>query len=274
MAKYFTEKFLSNNLDGFGKNGSISLLDCLNSKSTLWQPVLQTTIFTTINDKKYILNGTRKASANPTHPNVVSTPTSLVPREFAAALYKSLSEFDTIKNPISLDKIQADSLQTLARFPESGLSSKLPQTDNMLSFIVANLLARKLGVSHSLEEASSINAIGECRLSMIGAGFSYAADSAPNADGVSEPLFEPLLMFGSVVELNSPKWIPEETESYSNLSWALLDDYQKGVKTKRIEHFNSKFKDPSFEVSADEITVCVRGLCLQTASMVIENSYS
>lgn len=268
MAKYYTIETIENELEGFGKNGTISLSECLNNSKTLWQPVLQTTIFTYIDGQKHILNGTRKASANSTHPNVVSTPTSLLPRCFAAAIYEELADSNEVNQLIDISEVQADNLLTLARFSDDAQTSKLPKTDNMLSFVVANLLSRKLGFSEILELVNSDNSIGECRLSMIGAGFSYAADCPVE----NEPLFEPLLMFGSVIELTSADLIPEETESYSNLSWALLEDYQKGVKTKRIEHFNVKFTDPSFALSADEITVCVRGLCLQTASMVINNS--
>lgn len=265
MAKHYSEKYISENLDGFGKNGSVRLEDCLNSSDTIWQPVVQATIYSVIDNERHVLTGIRKPLANMVHPNVVSTPTSLFPKEYAAALYKSLFQYDELKRSIHLETIQVDKLQILSRFTENP-HINIPTTDNMLSYSVANILARKLGISQSLEYATLNNPIGKCWLSTISAGFCYAADSILNG----EPLFEPLLMFGVVVELKSHDLIPSHSESYDNISWSLLGDYKKGVETKRLEYFNKRKKECEFDLITNEVTVCVRGLCLQTAIITID----
>lgn len=272
MAKHYTEEFIIENLDGFGNKAEISLEDCLKSQKTIWQPVLQATIYSQINGKRHILTGTRKESTNPTHPNVVSTPTSLIPREYALALYQNYASLRENIQSIYFKELNVDDLQVLSTFPSSQKKLNIPNTSNSLSFIVANLLARKLGLSSDLEYATTSNYLAQCYLSMIAAGFCYAADTEPDRKGDTTPLFEPLLMFGVVVELESWEAIPEETDAYDNLSWSLIEDYQNGVTTKKIEFFNKKFRDPIYHSDDNRIKVCVRGLCLQTAKIIISNN--
>lgn len=271
MAKHYTEEYISSYLEGFGEQAPISLKSCLKSKDTLWQPVLQTTIYSNRNGKKHILTGTRKESTNPTHPNVVSTPTSLIPKEVALALYQNFFSLSDIDNKIYFNELNVDDLQLLYKFPKDQRKWNIPDTSNLLPFVVANILARKLGLGSELEFATTKKYIASCHLSMIAAGFCYAADSKPDDDNFKTPLFEPLLMFGVTVELTQGIKIPDNTDSYDNLSWSTINDYQDGVRTKELKYFNKKFLDSSFQNKSNKVKVCVRGLCLQTANIIIDS---
>jgi hypothetical protein len=216
-----------------------------------------------------VLTGTRRADTNPTHPNVISTPTSMLPLGFARCYFESIADSAVETAPIHFTELRADDLRTMARFSESAPRTPVPDPSSELSYLVGDLLARKLGGGPAMESASREKPLGSCRFSMIGAGFSYVADR-PTADPESpEPLYEPLLMFGAVLELDDPALIPEHTDSYKDLCWTAPADYAEGVRTKRIESFNPKFLHLAEEADSDSVTVCARGLCLQTTNKVI-----
>ncbi|MEU7480715.1 hypothetical protein AB0A63_32405 [Lentzea sp. NPDC042327] len=250
-------------------NRVTTLRECLEPGS-LWQPVLQLTIVTDIDGEPHVLNGTRRASANRTHPNVVSTPTSMLPVPLASAILDDSKGSLEEELPLLLDEVRSDDLRVVARYAENDVRP-VPRTAEALPYAVADLLARKLGCGTALEHATAEEPLATCSLSMVGGGFSYAADGDLDEDGLAEPLFEPLLMFGVVVRWQDPAVFPERTESYDGIVWTRLPDYQEGVRTKRIEAFNPKFAEPDYIADADEISVCVRGLCLQTANIIIES---
>ena len=268
MAKFYAASELDGTLTGFRSRGPATLSECLAS-GTLWQPVFQCTIMANTGDGMSVLTGTRRADSNPTHPNVISTPTSMLPLEFARCYADGMASSAAELAPVHLTELRADDLRTVARFPEDGQRNVVPDPSSALSFLVGDLLARKLGCEAAMEAASREKPLGTCRFSMIGAGFSYVADR-PTADPESpEPLFEPLLMFGAVLELDDPALIPENTSSYKDLCWTSPADYAEGVRTKRIESFNPKFLDLADETDSDTVTVCARGLCLQTTHKVL-----
>lgn len=268
MAKFYGESELDGILTGFRSRGPATLAECL-APGTLWQPVFQCTVMANTADGPSVLTGTRRADTNPTHPNVISTPTSMLPLEFARCYFESIAESATDLTPLHLTELRADDLRTVARFPESGQRNVIPDPSSALSFLVGDLLARKLGCEAAMEAASREKPLGTCRFSMVGAGFSYVADR-PTADPESpEPLYEPLLMFGAILEVEDPTVIPEHTSSYKDLCWTAPRDYAEGVRTKRIESFNPKFLDLADEADSDTVTVCARGLCLQTTHKVL-----
>ncbi|WP_234430759.1 hypothetical protein [Streptomyces sp. NRRL F-4489] len=217
-----------------------------------------------------MLTGTRRADSNPTHPNVISTPTSMLPLEFARCYAESVQEAAADLIPVHLTELRADDLRTVARFPEDRQRrAVVPDPSSALPYLVGDLLARKLGCEAAMEAATREKPLGECRFSMIGAGFSYVADRPTDDPEAPEPLFEPLLMFGGILELKDPAVIPEHTSSYKDLCWTAPADYAEGVRTKRIESFNPKFLDLADSADSDRVTVCARGLCLQTTHKVL-----
>lgn len=268
MAKFYAGSELDGVLAGFRSRGPATLKECL-APGTLWQPVLQITVMANTANGTSVLTGTRRADTNPTHPNVISTPTSMLPLEFARCYFESIAESATDLLPVHFTEIRADDLRTMARFPEAARRSPVPDPSSELSYLVGDLLARKLGAGTAMESASREKPLGNCRFSMIGAGFSYVADRPTNDPESPEPLYEPLLMFGAILELDDPTVLPEHTDSYKDLCWTAPDDYAEGVRTKRIERFNPKFLDTADDADSDSVTVCARGLCLQTANEVL-----
>ncbi|WP_307711394.1 hypothetical protein [Streptomyces sp. V4I23] len=193
----------------------------------------------------------------------------MLPLSFARCYFESIADSAVKTAPIHFTELRADDLRTMARFPESAPRTPVPDPSSELSYLVGDLLARKLGGGRAMESASREKPLGSCRFSMVGAGFCYVADR-PTADPESpEPLFEPLLMFGAVLELDDSTLIPEHTDSYKDLCWTPPADYAEGVRTKRIESFNPKFLNIAEEADSDSVTVCARGLCLQTTNKVI-----
>lgn len=269
MAKFYAESELDGTLTGFRSRGPATLQECL-QPGTLWQPVFQLTVMANTGEGRSVLTGTRRAESNPTHPNVISTPTSMLPLEFARCCFESMAGSAVDLASIHLTELRADDLRTVARFPEDGQPrSVVPDPSCALPYLVGDLLARKLGCEGAMEAASREKPLGRCRLSMIGAGFSYVADRPTEDPETPEPLFEPLLMFGAILELEDPTVIPEHTSSYKDLCWTAPEDYAEGVRTKRIESFNPKFLDVADTSDSDSVTVCARGLCLQTTNKVL-----
>ncbi|GAB7028776.1 hypothetical protein AB0G35_28205 [Streptomyces sp. NPDC021749] len=268
MAKFYGAAELDGVLAGFRSRGPATLRECL-EPGTLWQPVLQVTVMANTDDGPRVLTGTRRADTNPTHPNVISTPTSMLPLSFARCYAESIADSAVETAPIHFTELRADDLRTMARFPETAVRNPVPDPSSELSYVVGDLLARKLGGGSAMESASRVKPLGTCRFSMIGAGFSYVADRPTTDPESPEPLYEPLLMFGAVLELTDHTVIPEHTDSYKDLCWTAPADYAEGVRTKRIESFNPKFLNIADEADSDSVTVCARGLCLQTTNKVI-----
>ncbi|PJI99921.1 hypothetical protein BX264_0192 [Streptomyces sp. 2333.5] len=268
MAKFYAESELDGKLTGFRSRGPATLTECL-APGTLWQPVFQMTIMANTKNGRSVLTGTRRADSNPTHPNVISTPTSMLPLEFARCYFDSIAASATDLVPVHLTELRADDLRTVVRLPESAARGVVPDPSSALSFLAGDLLARKLGCEGAMEAASREKPLGTCRFSMVGAGFSYVADRPTEDPENPEPLYEPLLMFGAILELHDPTVIPEQTASYKDLCWTSPEDYAEGVRTKRIESFNPKFLDRADEADSDSVTVCARGLCLQTTHKVL-----
>ncbi|MEU6479729.1 hypothetical protein ABZ858_23100 [Streptomyces sp. NPDC047017] len=193
----------------------------------------------------------------------------MLPLSFARCYFESVVGSAVKMAPVHFTELRADDLRTMARFPDSAQRTPVPDPSSELSYLVGDLVARKLGGGRAMESASRERPLGTCRFSMIGAGFSYVADRPTSDPESPEPLYEPLLMFGAVLELEDYTLIPEHTDSYKDLCWTAPADYAEGVRTKRIESFNPKFLDLADEADSDRVTVCARGLCLQTTNKVI-----
>jgi len=201
-----------------------------------------------------ILNGIRREDTNETHPGVVSTPTARMPRRISHQLvrsrYHNLVEGDKV---LHLDEVNPQQPQVIMHL--SGNQDVIPNSESPLPYVAASLMAGKLGCAEALEAASTRDPIGTVSLETLIAGFSYAADDASN-----EPLFEPLIMLGATVNLFDPAIIAETTEAYRRNSWVNLETFKKGYATRK-----ANLLIPSI-TPGEEVSVCVRGLCLATSS--------
>lgn len=252
MAQLYTLEQLSDaNLPGFQE--SATLQECLFQK-TDWQTVLSLTILSEAEDGGLqVLSGIRREDTNFTHPGVVSTPTGRLPRRIAHQLirskYDNLVEGDTT---LLLESVNPQRPGVIAHL--SSNQEKLPNSEAVLPFVTAALLAGKLGCSAAIENATTEAPIGTVSLESLIGGFSYASDTKEG-----EPLFEPLIMFGATVTLKDPSIIPETTEAYRRNSWISLDTFKKGYASRK-----ANLLIPSI-TPEEEVAVCVRGLCLATS---------
>ncbi|MFF4287574.1 hypothetical protein ACFY0R_20030 [Streptomyces sp. NPDC001633] len=267
MAKFYGAAELDGVLAGFRSRGPATLWRCL-EPGTLWQPVLQATVMANTDGGPRVLTGTRRADTNPTHPNVISTPTSMLPLSFARCYVDSVADSAVETTPIHFTELRADDLRTMARFPETAVRTRYP-TRPPESPTWWGTCSPASSAGAAPWNRLPGEALGTCRFSMIGAGFSYVADRPTTDPESPEPLYEPLLMFGAVLELTDHTVIPEHTDSYKDLCWTAPADYAEGVRTKRIESFHPKFLNIADEADSDSVTVCARGLCLQTTNKVI-----
>ena len=218
-----------------------------------WQPVLSATIVSRIDDELHVLTGTRSAEANMTHVNVASTPTIRLAIDEVEPLVIQDVPFYIAGSIDPLKPYVSDSLYPSTR--------GIPDNTEVISGRISYILALKLGLAETLETARY--PIGRTSLARCVVGFSYLED---NKDG--EPLYEPLIMLGAIVGLDSGAAlkIPNETISYTNLGWTPIDSYVRGIKTRNLLDVI-----PSAGPQ-DELEVCIRGLCNATSSSILSAS--
>lgn len=239
-------------LPGFDSPGNIKDIFTPYEDRYVWQSVLSVTVVSRLEGALHVLTGKRTAGGNATHVNVASTPTTRVPVPHA-------SFFLVDDVPFCLNGEIKPSRPFVSKSLSPSVAS-LPESTDVLAAPVGSLLAAKLGLGCAMESAS--RPVGCTSLARCVAGFSYLAD---NDSG--EPLYEPLVMFGAVVGLDPTvaRQIPIETKSYSNLGWAPLAQYVRGVKTRSVlEVIPSASPD-------DELEVCVRGLCNATSLAIVSD---
>ena len=218
-----------------------------------WQSILSLTVLKQTEEGVQLMTGVRREDVNPTHPGVVSTPTKRLPTVIAKTLFGDKSPHLRSCDEFELSDIDPTNPLVVARFSPS--IETLPDNSAVLPFVAADLMARKLGLAESLERSGSEKPLGKVSLQNILAGFSNATVD----ENTGAHLFEPLIVFGAVAMIEKPEEIPPLTSSYRNISWAPLEDFVEGV-----DH-----KDASLLIEGlsaeDEISVCVRGLCLATS---------
>lgn len=261
MAELYTAQEIEQaHLPGYGDP---ALLDESLSPETDWQTVLSLTIVTQTEDGLQVLDGIRRAESNPTHPNVVSTPTGRLPRSIAGAIFAEKGDARPIeRGPWSIDTLDPQKPSIAERLTAN--IEAVPNREQPLSFVVGALMAGKLGCAQALELSSSNEPLAHASLATILAGFSYAADrELPSGEIV--PVYEPLLMLGTVVSVESPDVI-QHSESYRSLSWVPLDSYLEGVRERKANELI-----PEITVE-DEVSVCVRGLCLSTSAANLDDA--
>ena len=260
MAELYTAQEIEQaNLPGFGEPAS---LDESLAHDTDWQTVLSLTIVTETEDGLQVLDGIRKADSNPTHPNVVSTPTGRLPRSIASAIFDAKADARPHLENWSISTLDPQKPSIAERL--SANIEVVPNREQPLAYVVGALMAGKLGCAQSLELASSDRPLAHASLATILGGFSYAADrELPSGESV--PVYEPLLMLGTVVSEESQDVI-QTSESYRSLSWVPLDAYLDGVRERKA---NELIPDISVE---DEVSVCVRGLCLSTSAANLDDA--
>ncbi|HJP95996.1 MAG TPA: hypothetical protein VJ843_01345 [Candidatus Saccharimonadales bacterium] len=263
MAELYTEQEIQNvHLPGFGE---MSDLDTTLAPETAWQTVLSLTVVAkTESGELEVMDGIRRAESNPTHPDVVSTPTGRLPRSIASAILASKAG----ARPVDQPKWLIESLDPKSPVVIEQLCANIepvPERESPLPYVVGALMAGKLGCAGALELASSKRPLAHASLATMLGGFSYASDRELPT-GEMAPVYEPLIMLGSVVTIADKRAIPQETESYRSISWVPLDEYLTGVREREAGRL---INDISVE---DEVSVCVRGLCLATSAANVEDA--
>jgi hypothetical protein len=243
--------FSYDELPGFSRAADVSCLFTDVDAPSLWQPVLSATIVTRLKDGLHVLTGKRTSTANKTHANVASTPTMRIPAPDARLLLaeRALFNLQSVIDP--LRPFVSESV-----YPSV---AKLPDNTDPLAAKICGLLASKLQLGSALELAQN-QEVGRASLARYIVGFSYLEDN-----WLGEPLYEPLVMLGTIVGLDTElaEQIPFNTPSYSNLGWTPIEQYVHGVATKSLLEV---IPTASPE---DEIEVCVRGLCNATSSTIL-----
>lgn len=230
-------------------------------ENTAWQPVHNMSIIRLDEGRPYapdarlsILTAIRRRETNPTHPDVVSTPT----RRMTAATAKELTtERGQFLRPSALQEFELTEInpqrpQTAASL-EPNLTA-LPRSE-VLPTLAHELLEAKLGLGDlPHDQQKRWSGIARISLARVVAGFSYVEDSE-----AGEPLYEPIVMFGSVLSTGlSPLSLPHQTAHYRNMTWTSVGDFANNVENRDV----AKLVIAS---EWDEVYACVRGLCLATS---------
>lgn len=262
-ARYqYTEEQLyehAHELAGFNEPGDVGqILDDIAVEETRWQPVLSATIVTWFDNDLHILTAKRLAEGHRTHINVASTPTIRLAHQEAGLL---LPESLLPQNTAFCFNGQIDPLNPFVTDSLSPSVAALPDNTDILSSKIGYLLAIKLGLGSELGRARE--PIGRTSLARCIVGFSYLDNGGPSG----EALYEPLVMLGAIVGIDSEValQIPERTTSYSHIGWTPVDRYVKGVAAKSLLEVI-----PTAQPE-DELEVCVRGLCNATSSTIVRS---
>lgn len=260
MAELYTEEELySLNLPGFMSEATLS--EAL-AQDTDWQTVLSLTLVNQSENGFEIQDGIRRRETNPTHPDVVSTPTGRVPKSVARILVEQKFAAESHEEPFwEIDEVAPQRPKVVTQL--KGNIETLPNNEAILPFIAAGLLARKLGCAPALERAGAEKPFGTVSLSTVLAGFSYAADRFEAGQEIH--LFEPLLMLGAIVDVADKSSLPVDSESYRAISWVKFSDYRQGFAGRAADMLIPGI------TAEDQVKVCVRGLCLATSNATIEN---
>lgn len=228
---------------------------------TNWQPVHNMAVVRLTKGRPYgsdmvlsIVNAIRCRETNGTHPDVVSTPTKRMTNDVARALIAEKSRYkrEGADYGFTLTEVNPARPQVAASFTPNAESlvqhSKLPN-------LVTELLTAKLGIEAlTANEQVLWRHLGKASLSRIVAGFSYVADNE-----AGEALYEPLVMFGSVVSTGViPLPLPAETAEYRNMTWTPVADFPANVAQRNVAGLVRA-------LPWDEVYACVRGLCLATS---------
>lgn len=260
MANLYTESELSlANLPGYLEP---AVLEQSLAPETDWQTVISLTIVSDDHRGVRVLDGIRRQDTNPTHPNVVSTPTGRVPKSLARTIIQSkgLTE-DSLDLEWVLDEINPQKPLVVARLKNN--LEIIPDHESSLPYAAGALLAGKLGCAAQMEKCTTDNPFGTVSLASVLTGFSYASDR--QIDGELVPVFEPLVMLGTVVTLVEPDAVASTTESYREMSWVPIENYEAGVSGREARLLIPNITDE------DEAGVCVRGLCLATTAANLED---
>jgi len=238
-------------------------------QETAWQPVLNVA-FTEISPEGArplapdtelgIITAIRKAEANDTHANVVSTPTRRIAKEQAVALIADKAEYcrTPADQTFELTEINPAAPQAIAEF-DANFQPLLWLPDEPLPAITIELAESKMGMYSDLDGVAPekyVHYLGPFGVSAtrVLAGFSYVSDTPEG-----EPQYEPLLMVGSIASAGfMPFTFPRETSDYRNISLTPVESFAVNVKERNVGELVSA-------TDWDMVYACVRGLCLATS---------
>jgi hypothetical protein len=230
-------------------------------EDTAWQPVHNVSIIQLDQGKPYepsahlsIRTAIRRQETNPTHPDVVSTPTRRMTTVRAQELIAERMPFvrPSSQHEFELTEVNPQRPQTVASF-EPNLTALYHS--EILPAVVRELLEAKMGLGDLTGDEQILwNGIGRASLAKVVTGFSYVADSE-----TGDPLYEPIVMFGSVLSSGVfPLPLPQETADYRNMTWTPVGEFASNVENRNVAGL-------VIASEWDEVYACVRGLCLATS---------
>ena len=230
-------------------------------EDTAWQPVLNASITRIDEGEPYepgtrlsIITAIRRQETNPTHPNVVSTPTRRMTSDDAKNLIIERKNFvRTISaTEFELTETNPQRPKTIAFFEPNTTAL---YHEEILSTLTRQLLESKLGLNDlSYGEQRAWWGIGKVSLSRVVAGFSYIENTE-----AGDALFEPIVMFGSVLSTGAMDLpLSAETADYRSITLTPVGQFADNVANRDV----AKLVVAS---EWDEVYACVRGLCLATS---------
>jgi hypothetical protein len=191
-----------------------------------------------------LLGVRRPTPTSSRHPDVLSTPTMRVPTHLMEATLEQLRP-GKHRDP-ALGAIHT--LQSRTSVPVGqALSLASP-----LAFMVESLLARKLGAGDAL-------ALGTMTGTAIPAALAYDEVFDPGTDK-GDPELTRMLTVRVLIQRGG-NLIPSETASYSGLHWV-----DAGILPSAVEE-NHPFR----LVSSLDLNICIHGLCVRSAAVVVDN---
>lgn len=236
---------------------------------TAWQPVYNASIIQLDRGKPYkpdahlsICTAIRRRETNPTHPDVVSTPTRRMTTVHAQELIAERMQFLGLSSPHEFELTEVDPQRPqIAASLEPNVTALYHS--ERLPVLLRELLETKLGLGKLTRDEQILwTGIGKASLAKVIAGFSYVADSE-----TGDPLYEPIVMFGSVLSSGAfPLTLLRETDDYRNMTWTPVGEFANNVENRNVAGL-------VIASEWDEVYACVRGLCLATSVQTTSDLY-
>lgn len=228
-----------------------------------WQMVHNMSIVAHAGNVGYIATMIREPG-NVTHENVVSTPTQRLTHHQAQEVLTLKAPYldeddvglDYILPTFLLREVNPSRPAVVARYGRNVERLDWVEPLHPLCSLTFDLLKTKLGFEEPERAALLGERFGKVAIRRVLAGFSYV-DDTPSG----EPLYEPLIMLGTVLVLHEPgiSSLPERTSEYRGISWVPLEGFADRVGRRAVRDLIWNVTDK------EEIEVCVRGMCLLTS---------
>ena len=223
-----------------------------------YAPVLSLTI-RDANDLSRILIGVRDPETNPTHPNVISTPTSRIPYGFGDHLLHGITFVDVPQSHSHFPE-RVHRTRIAIDAPQHSAFGNEHDNADLLLYSVSHLLRNKLGVQSDFRYTARLGSVID----------GIATYDVPRARAVQrvadgQTVYDESIRMIGIEAIVDNLEFPASNGCYSALRWVSVRDFAEVMQTRSALPVSAAF-------GADSIGYCAHGLCLLSADAILKKS--